>query len=89
MTVTIASSDVQNFNLQAQITAVQAIVTANSNGPVVLQQNTLLLDTLQRQLVDNLMAATFNRTPGAGNTGGGKPSFLTASGILSSLTVNT
>jgi hypothetical protein len=88
VTVTIASSDVQNFNLQAQITQVQAAVTANAN-PAQLQQNTILLDTLQRQLVDNLMASAFNRTPGGGNAGSGKPSFLTASGILSSLTVNT
>jgi len=88
MTVTVQSTDVQNYNLQAQVAAVQTLVNANANAAV---QPALiaLLDSLQQQLVANLMANSTNRTPGAGCTTQGKPNFLTASGILSSGTINT
>jgi hypothetical protein len=88
MTVTVPSTDIGNFQLQARVTAMQAAVTANAN-PLIQPQLVAQLDQLQQQLVNSLTANGNSRTPGAGSTGGPKPSYLTASGILSSGTINT
>lgn len=88
MAVTVPSTDSVNLALQTQITAVAALVSANAN-PAVLFSNTALLDQLQQQLVWNLMANARARTPGTDDASNLKPSFLTASGILSAGTINT
>lgn len=90
MTVTVPATDSVNNALQAQITAVQAAVTANVNPANQLAQIQLLFQ-LQQQLVENLMSATNERgnygSPGlSGNT---VPSYLNPATILSSLTINT
>jgi hypothetical protein len=85
MAITVPASDVENFNLQAQVTALQAAVTANAN-PQLLPGLTAALDTAQRKLVSSLMANAANRRPpGMGTT----TSFITASGVLSANTINT
>jgi hypothetical protein len=78
---------VANYNLQAQVTLVAALVTANAN-PATLLQTQIELDALQQQLVASLMAAGNLRPPGTGNATN-KPSFLTASGVLSACTINS
>lgn len=88
MAVSVPSTDGVNNALQAQITAVAALVSANAN-PAVLPALTQLLDSLQQQLVGNLMANNLARTPGGGMASNNKPSFLSAAGILSAGTINT
>jgi len=89
VTVTVPSSDTGNFQLQAQIAALQTAVTANTATAAVQAELVAKLDDLQQQLVRSLMANATNRTPGSGMTTGSTPSFMTASHILSSQTINT
>lgn len=91
MAVTVPSTDVGNFYLQAQVTLLSSNLTAAQTAgnyalaAVIAQQ----LDVTQQALVASLMANGNNRLPGVGNSAGPKPSFLTASGILSAGTINT
>ena len=90
MTVTVASTDIANFALQAQITAMQTLVNASAaSNPAQVQSYLAQLTSLQVQLINNLMANAFGRgnpnAPGVGGT----ISYLTPAGVLSSLTVNT
>lgn len=87
MAITVPASDSQNYNLQAAVTAMQAQVTANVN-PLILPTLVAELDTLQQALVNALMAAATSRTPGGGQASNNKPSFITASGVLSAGTIN-
>jgi hypothetical protein len=79
MTVTVPASDVANFNLQAQITALATTITAN---PLQGASLALIKQQLQAQLVNNLMNNNFD-----GNATG--TSHLDPATILSSLTINT
>jgi patatin-like phospholipase/acyl hydrolase len=85
MAVTVPSTDVNNFNLQAQIAALAATISANTT-PELLPVLTQQLDLLQQQLINSLMANATARRPVVFGVG---PSFLTASQILSTGTVNT
>jgi hypothetical protein len=85
MAVTVPSTDVQNFSLQAAVTALQAAVTANAN-PAIEAQLTAMLNIAQVQLVDSLMANANARHPVQFGNG---PSFLTAANILANGTINT
>lgn len=86
MAIVVPATDVGNAALQTQIAAVQALVNANAN-PAVQPQLTILLDQLQQQLVQSLMANALDRAPGTGNAAN-KLSFITASGVISSGTIN-
>ena len=91
MTVTVASTDIQNFALQAQISAVQTLYTAAlvagsvnaAQAPNLLAQ----LTGLQIQLINNLMANAFGRGNG-GNAAIGTPAYILPATVLSSLSVN-
>ena len=87
MAVTVPSTDAVNYNLQAQVTAVQALVTAAAN-PAVQPALIAQLDSLQQQLVASLMANATSRAPGSGQASNNKPSFITASACLSTGTIN-
>jgi hypothetical protein len=67
------------------VTTLAAAVTANAN-PLVLPELQQELTAAQIQLVINLMANQSNRTPVQFGNG---PSFITAAGVLNSLTINT
>jgi hypothetical protein len=88
MAVTVPSTDLVNFALQAQITAVQALVSAPTINPATNQQNLITLAALQQQLVENLMANTNARSAGAFG-GLGLLSYLNPATILSGSTINT
>jgi len=88
MAVTVPSTDTGNYQLQAQVAAVQALVTAAAN-PAVQPVLVALLDSLQQQLVASLMANANARTGGSRQASNNNPSFLTASGVLSAGTINT
>ena len=91
MTVTVASTDIQNYALQAQIAAVQTLYTAAlvagaanaAQAPNLLAQ----LTGLQIQLINNLMANAFGRGNG-GNSAIGTPAYILPATVLSSLSVN-
>lgn len=85
MTVTVASSDVSNFNLQAQITAVTAAIAANVN-PAILFSLQQLQTQLQSQLLQSLIANYQNR--GNSQMGQGSTSWINPATALSSLTIN-
>jgi len=90
MAVTVPSTDGVNYALQTQITAVAALLSAApTSNPAQVPELTTLLDSLQQQLVGNLMAANLSRVPGGGMASNNKPSFLSAAGILSAGTINT
>jgi hypothetical protein len=80
MTVTVPATDVANYALQAQITALGTLITANPNASNLTYAQT----QAQLQLLINLLG---NGADGSGNQGG--QSFLSPSGALSSLTINT
>ncbi len=87
MTVTVASTDVANYNLQAQITAVQALVNAPTINPAQNFQNLQTLAQLQFQLAMNLLSNYQNR----GNStqgGSASQSWISPATLLSSLTIN-
>ena len=88
MTVTVAATDIANYALQAQITAVQTLVNAPTVNPAQLFANTLLLAQLQAQLVANLMANTYAKN-GPGNVAAGTMAYLNPATILSTCSVNT
>ena len=79
MAVTIPATDVANYNLQANITQLTALITTNALDSADLNQQ---LANLQWQLVSNLIANA------AGQQGGGT-SILNPSTILATCTVNT
>ena len=88
MTVTVASTDIQNFALQAQITAVQTLVNATAaSNPAQSQAYLAQLTSLQIQLINNLMANAFGRGNG-GNAAIGTPAYILPATVLSSLSVN-
>ncbi len=87
MTVTVPATDIPNTLLQAQIAALQTIVTAAAN-PAQVPAYLAQLTNLQIALINNLMANAFGRSNG-GNAALGIPSYLTPAGVLSSLTINT
>lgn len=87
MAVSVPASDIYGTQLQAQVTALQALVTANAN-PAVQTQLVVQLDQAQQALVQYLMANALDRAPNTGNANL-KPSYLTASGVLSNGTINT
>jgi hypothetical protein len=93
MAVTVPSTDIVNYALQAQIAAVQTLVTAAAaSNPAQFLEYTQQLARLQQQLVYNLMANGSADAPargGPGNMAMGPGSYLTASGILSNSTINT
>ncbi len=86
MTVTVSSTDVANFNLQAQITAVQALVNAPTINPAQNFQNAQTLAQLQLQLALNLLSNYQNRSNG--QLGQGSTSWINPATLLSSLTIN-
>lgn len=86
MTVTVASTDVPNYNLQAQITAVQALVNAPTINAVQNFQNLQTLAQLQFQLAMNLLSNYQNRTNS--QLGAGSTSWINPATLLSSLTIN-
>lgn len=87
MTVTVPSTDASNYALQAQVAAVQALVTAAAN-PALLPNQVQTLKQLQMQLVMSLMANIYDHA----NYGAGvnqQPSWLDPATVLSTLTINT
>jgi hypothetical protein len=86
MTVTVASTDPANNTLQAQITAVQALVNAPTINPAQNFQNLQTLAQLQFQLVMNLISNYQDRGPQLGLT---TPAWLNPATVLSTLSVNT
>lgn len=89
MALTVPSTDTVNYQLQAQITSVAALVSANAN-PAVLAANQALLDSLRIQLVMNLMSNYLHQRPGgSGQASNDVPAFLNAATILTNETVNT
>jgi hypothetical protein len=88
MAVTVPSTDLVNYTLQAQIAAVQALVNAPTINPAQNQQNLQTLYQLQCQLVYNLMNNTNARSAGA--MGGlGLLSYVNPATVLSTLSINT
>ena len=87
MAVTVPASDIYGTQLQAQITQLQALVSASAN-PAVQTQLVIQLDQAQQALVQYLIANATDRAPNTGNQNL-KPSYLTASGILANGTINT
>jgi hypothetical protein len=87
MAVTVPATDVVNYALQAEITTIGTLITANPQASNLLQLQQLQ-QSLQAQLVNNLISGA---TVGAGGGygGGSFPSHLTPSGILSAGTINT
>ncbi len=85
MTVTVASTDPVNNALQAQITAVQALVNAPTINPATNLLNLQTLAQLQSQLVMNLIANYQNRSPQLGVT---TPAWINPATVLSTLSVN-
>ena len=88
MTVTVPATDFYGAQLQANVAALQAQVTANTATAAVQAELVTQLDAAQQLLVRYLIGNAANQTPGTGNAGN-KPSFMTASHILSSQTINT
>lgn len=86
MTVTVASTDIANYALQAQITAVQALVNAPTVNPAQVPAYLAQLTALQIQLINNLMANAFGR--GYGSLANGTPSYILPATVLSSLSIN-
>jgi hypothetical protein len=87
MTVTVAAGDLVNHALQAQVAAVQTLVTAATN-PAILANQVQTLKQLQQQLVMNLMSNVF-AIGNPSNLTLGALAFLDPATILSTLTVNT
>jgi hypothetical protein len=87
MAIVVPATDIYASGIQTQIALVQALVNANAN-PAVLLQNQILLDQLQQNLLTTLMAVNLDRTAGTGNAQN-KPSFVSASGLIAAGTINT
>ena len=85
MTVTVASTDIANYALQAQITAVQVLVSAPTVNPAQVPAYLAQLTALQIQLINNLMANAFSKTT---SQGGGPVSWILPATVLSTLSVN-
>ncbi len=85
MTVTVASTDIANYALQAQITAVQTLVNAPTVNPAQVPAYLAQLTALQIQLINNLMANAFSKTT---SQGGGPVSWILPATVLSTLSVN-
>ncbi len=86
MTVTVASTDIANYALQAQITAVQTLVNASAaSNPAQVPAYLAQLTALQIQLINNLMANAFSKTT---SLGGGPVSWILPATVLSTLSVN-
>lgn len=85
MTVTVASTDIANYALQAQITAVQVLVNAPTVNPAQVPAYLAQLTALQIQLINNLMANAFSKTT---SQGGGPVSWILPATVLSTLSVN-
>lgn len=85
MTVTVASTDIANYALQAQITAVQTLVNAPTANPAQVPAYLAQLTALQIQLINNLMANAFSKTT---SQGGGPVSWILPATVLSTLSVN-
>ncbi len=85
MTVTVASTDIANYALQAQITAVQALVNAPTVNPAQVPAYLAQLTALQIQLINNLMANAFSKTTSQGT---GPVSWILPATVLSTLSVN-
>lgn len=85
MAVTIPASDVSNTQIQTQITALTALIAAN---PLTASSFTQLQQTLQLQLVTNLMNACC-AGGGEGGASGSAAAHLNPATILSTCTVNT
>jgi hypothetical protein len=86
MTITVASTDVANYNLQQQIVQVQALVNAPTINPAQNQQNLQTLAQLQAQLLFNLISNYQNRSNS--QMGQGSTSYINPATALSSLTIN-
>jgi hypothetical protein len=86
MTVTVAATDVANFNLQAQITAVGAAVTAAVN-PAVQFSLLQLQAQLQAQLVANLLA-NYQARGNSSQGGSASQSWINPATVLSTLSIN-
>ena len=88
MTVTVASTDIPNYALQAQIAAVQTLVTASAaSNPAQSAAYLAQLTSLQIALINNLMANAFGRSNGS-NSALGTPAYILPATVLSSLSVN-
>ncbi len=85
MTVTVASTDIANYALQAQISAVQTLVNAPTVNPAQVPAYLAQLTALQIQLINNLMANAFSKTT---SLGGGPVSWILPATVLSTLSVN-
>ncbi len=86
MTVTVASTDIANYALQAQISAVQTLVNASAaSNPAQVPAYLAQLTALQIQLINNLMANAFAKTT---TQGGGPVSWILPATVLSTLSVN-
>jgi hypothetical protein len=83
-TTSLADTDVQNAALQAQIAAVQTLVTANTTNVPQNLAYAQELTMLQAQLVSNLMAR-YN----AGMQRGVAPGYINPATVLSTLSINT
>ena len=83
MTVTVPASDVANFAIQAEITA---LTTQIANSPLHAPFLAQTQQILQQQLVINLMN---NAMSGQSGSSPSVQSHLSAAGLLSSGTINT
>jgi hypothetical protein len=89
MTVTVPATDIPNTLLQAQVAAVQTLVTAATN-PADLANQTALLGQLQLQLVMNLIgnSGALGVGRGYGSQANGTPSYILPATVLSTLSIN-
>jgi len=89
MAVTVPATDVVNYQIQAQIAVLQALVTSNAANGQNAAQFSGAAAALEAQLVMNLLNNNL-MGGGAGSDGGGAiPSRLSAHSILANCTINT